>query len=159
MEKNTELETISDKEFKQRNFFGNCDKDQDFSRDIIVWFEMVLKTQVLMINEPLVYQRTHRGQARYKLSRINQLREMFEFFYGQEKELQNLVAFEEGRKRYLDRYLISHYWYGIKRLLRGGGMKYLNQVSWLKRQYNHSDIPLNTAILRIIERLTPARAS
>ncbi len=143
--------------FRMRNYFGQNEKASDFSRDIIVWFEMALETEVLMINQPLVYQRKHSGQARYKLPRINQLREMFEFFYGRERELERFSGYSEGRKRYLDRYLMSHYWYGLKYLLRGGGMAYLNKVSWLRRQYNHSDIPWHTVFLRVMERLVPVR--
>ncbi|MGH1352211.1 MAG: glycosyltransferase family 2 protein [Methyloligellaceae bacterium] len=143
--------------FRMRNYFGENRKGADFSRDIIVWFEMALETDVLMINEPLVYQRQHSGQARYKLPRINQLREMFEFFYGRERDLQDLAGYAEGRKRYLDRYLMSHYWYGMKYFASGGGMTYLNKVSSLRRQYKHSDIAWNVLFLRILERLAPVR--
>ncbi len=143
--------------FRMREYFGKADKSSDFSRDIIVWFEMALQTEILMINQPLVYQRKHSGQARYKLPRINQLREMFEFFYGRERELKDLAGFAEGRKRYMDRYLMSHYWYGVKYFLTGGGMTYLNKVNKIRRQYKHSDIKWNTVLLRVLERLVPVR--
>ncbi len=143
--------------FRQHGFFGPYDKDADFSKDIINWFDMVLKTGALMINRPLVYQRPHNSQARHKLPRLNQLHELFDFFYGRERELFHLTNFYSGRKRYLERYIISHYWYGIKSLLRGQGTTYLREVSRLRKEHDSDHLSLNDALFLILERFIPIR--
>lgn len=143
--------------FRQHGFFGPYDKDADFSKDVINWFDMVLKTGALMINRPLVYQRPHKSQARYSLPRVNQLHELFDFFYGRERELFHLTNFYSGRKRYLERYIISHYWYGIKSLMRGQGTTYLKEVSRLRKEHDSDHLSLNNALFLILERFIPIR--
>ena len=143
--------------FKSRNYFGPANKHKDFSKDIITWFEMVIDTGALMIHEALVYQRPHEGQARYKLARITQLREMMEFFCERETEFKNYKDFSIGRRRYLHRYLVSHYWYGIKSLLSGHGTAYLQQVSELRKKFNYYDLPIGAAIEKVSKKLSPVK--
>lgn len=105
-----------------------------------------------MLDLPLVYERTHPGQARYHLARINQLLEMLEFFCGNEKALVHLKDFEYGRKRYLDREILSHYWTGIKTCLQGEGLTYIGQVHQLQKQFGYRGFPWLLALRKISSR-------
>lgn len=139
--------------FKSIGYFGVFDKNKDFSKDILTWFDMVLRTPATLIDHPLVFQRPHRGQARYKLSRITQLREMFAYFYERESEFSALPSFNVGREKYLERYVLSHYWYGIKALISGRGGSYLAEVGAVLRHYGYSGFPWRLAFTKLGRRM------
>ena len=146
---------IENEYFRSRGFFGPADKAKDFSKDILTWCEMILTVDALMINHPLVFQRPHAGQARYKLARITQLREILAFFYGRANEFEDVPDFAKGRSAYLDRYVLSHYWYGMKSMLAGQGWDYLRETRRLLRQFGHSGFPAALAALKVKEKLIP----
>lgn len=138
--------------FEAFGFFGEFDKDKDFSKDIITWLGMVLETEAMLISHPLVFQRPHAAQARYKLSRITQLREMLTFFYGRGPELTTCPGYERGRERYLERYVLSHYWYGIKAMLTGHGASYLLEVRSLLKEFGYRGFPWAVVMAKVQQR-------
>lgn len=146
--------------FKAQGYFGPAVKEKDFSKDIITWLKMALKTDALMIDYPLVFQRPHGGQARYTLSRITQLEEMLAFFYSGDSEMNACPDFDKGRRRYLDRYVLSHYWYGINSVMTGQGMSYLRQVRGLLGEFGHTGFPWRLAASKVAQRasLTAAKS-
>ncbi|ASF45698.1 glycosyltransferase family 2 protein [Methylovulum psychrotolerans] len=139
--------------FESLGFFGETDKSSDFSKDILTWLEMVLKTDALMIADSLVFQRSHPNQARYKLARITQLREMLDFFYGRESDLYLCPDFIMGRQFYLDRYVLSHYVYGVKATFQGHGAAYFREVRNLLEQAGYRGFPWYLLISKMQQRL------
>jgi len=139
--------------FSSCDYFGSADKENDFSKDIITWLNMILKVDTLMIGLPLVFQRPHAGQARYKLGRITQLKEMLEFFYEGETRMCGHPDFYLSRRRVLDSYVLSHYWYGVKSFFAGQGTAYLRQVKELTRAYGYVGFPWRSLSLKLKQRL------
>ena len=68
--------------FNPGDFFDKLNQALVFSKDVITWLEMVLEHDAPLIDHPIVIQRPHAGQNRYKLPYINQLREFLGVFQG-----------------------------------------------------------------------------
>ena len=139
--------------FAERGFFGIYDKTRDYSLDILTWFRMVLCTEAMLIDVPLVFQRPHSNQARYHLPRINQLHEMLDFFVGQRETLQDLPGYWRGHRRYLDHCVVSHLWQGFQTWRRGNGIGYLKNVYQLMRPYRYKSLPVHALFYKVSSRL------
>jgi glycosyltransferase involved in cell wall biosynthesis len=142
--------------FRSEGFFGETNAEKDFSKDIIVFFFLVIKSPALLLDKKLVYGRSHSNQNRYILRYINQLNEIFHFFeqcisLGYDK----LPFFEMGRIAYLDDYLVRHYFYGIKSFFKTGSFLYITEVISLQKQHKYFRIPFYSLLLKIAKKLNP----
>lgn len=138
--------------FQTMGYFGIAESSKDFSKDIIAWLNMVLKTEALMINQPLIFQRPHAGQSRYSLSRLPQLEEMLDFFKSNQLACSTYKDFEKAKKHYLGGYVVSHYWAGFKAMARGQGITYFLQTRALLKKYQFDVVPWAPLIEKIRQR-------
>jgi hypothetical protein len=77
---------------------------------------------------------------------------MFTFFHGREAELSSCPGFEEGRSKYLARYVLSHYLFGLKALLSGYGATYLGEVRALLNEFGYRRFPWSLAVSKVQQR-------
>ncbi|MGB4346449.1 MAG: glycosyltransferase family 2 protein [Burkholderiaceae bacterium] len=138
--------------FQTVGYFGTADSSKDFSKDIITWLNMALKTEALMIDQPLIFQRPHAGQSRYSLSRLPQLEEMLNFFNSCQLEYSTYKDFEKAKQNYLGGYVVSHCWAGFKAMVRGQGTTYFLEVRALLTKYQYDNIPFAPLIGKIKQR-------
>ena len=127
--------------FTDGKYYNSFDQRTDYSKEIISWFDMVLEVGVVMINEPLICNKSKSMDKNNKRNEIAHLREMLEFYCQCSEQYEKFPGFELSKKRYLSRHLMKHYWYGLKSSLMGKGTEYLKRVYRLQKQYRYYDFP------------------
>ena len=134
--------------FKDVGYFGI--DPNTLTEDIYTWKKIVLATDCLLIDQPILYYfRTHEAQGSKALLTIVTLKEDFKFFTENQKLLSSLSPDSSLEiQKFLDVKVGSFLVAGISSLFRSGSISFLFEVLKTMLQNHYYRIPITIVIDR-----------
>ncbi len=136
--------------FSEQGYFGTPDPKNDFSRDCVVFLELMQKSECIALELPLVFERPHAFQNRFVLKKVNQLAEYFDF---QKRHLQKISQDPRNLhawNAFIDELVAAHLVSSLKPILRSFDFSYLRVAVRTLRTHQYRRLPVRQFLARVI---------